>query len=120
MQRKLTLATTALLLLTLTVACATATKPTTLPPGAINTFDADSYITLMGAQAVINSVKADIGKLPPGAKPILNQAIASYNVAEAAWQAYHSGANGNTAALTTALTQVSADVAALLTTIRGK
>ena len=100
--------------------CAAGTpKPVTLPPGAINTFDANSYTTLMGAQAVLNSVKADIGKLPPEAKPALNKAIASYNIAEGAWQAYHSGKNGDTAAVATALTQVSADVAVLLTQIRG-
>ena len=119
MTRRITIASACLLLSTLLVACATKTTPTTLPPGAINTFDADSYVSLMGAQAVLSSVKADIGKLPPSAKPALNKAIASYNIAEAAWQAYHSGANGDTATLTKAITQATVDVAALLTQISG-
>ena len=114
------LATFALIgVLTLTLfGCAAKITPTTLPPGAINTFDANSYITLMGAGAVIRSVKADIGKLPPEAKPALNKAIASYDIAEAAWQAEHAG-TGNPAALTAAITQATADVATLLTQIKG-
>jgi hypothetical protein len=61
-------------------------KPQTLPPGALNHFDATSYESLMGAQAVLNSVKTDYagGKLPASAKPALNKAIASYNTAQAA------------------------------------
>ena len=99
--------------------CATSTKPATLPPGALNQFDLTSYESLMGAQAVVNSVKADIAQLPPAAKPALNKAIASYNAAEAAWQAYHAGASNNQAALNAAITQVVADVAALITAITG-
>jgi hypothetical protein len=99
--------------------CANSTKPVTLPPGALNQFDATSYESLMGAQAVLNSVKADLGKLPPAAKPALNKAIASYNVAEAAWQAYHAGKSGDQAALTAAITQATADVVALVVSISG-
>ena len=85
--RRLKLASVVLAVLVL-AACPSNTKLNTLPPGALNQFDATSYTSLMGAQAVLNSVKADIDKLPPAAKPALNKAIASYNVAEAAWQAY--------------------------------
>jgi hypothetical protein len=99
--------------------CPNNPKPQTLPPGALNQFDAQSYTSLMGAQAVLNSVKADLSKLPPAAKPTLNKAIASYNVAEAAWQAYHAGKSDNQAALTAALSQAVGDVAALLTQISG-
>ena len=108
-----------LLALLVLVACPNNPKPQTLPPGALNQFDATSYESLMGAQAVLNSVKADIGKLPPEAKPALNKAIASYNVAEAAWQAFHAGKSNDQAALTAALSQAVADVAALLTQISG-
>jgi hypothetical protein len=101
------------------VACPNNPKPQTLPPGALSQFDATSYESLMGAQAVLNSVKADLSKLPPDAKPALNKAIASYNVAEAAWQAFHAGKSNDQAALTAALSQAVADVAALLTQISG-
>ena len=113
-KRSITLAVMVLVVAAL-IGCANQTKPATLPPGALNTFDATSYESLMGAQAVLNSVKADIGKLPPEAKPALNKAIASYNAAEAAWQAYHAAGGGNTAAVNAAITQAVADVAALVT-----
>src|ERR1035441_3247062 len=88
--RQLKLASVLVALLVL-AACPNNPKPQTLPPGALSQFDATSYESLMGAQAVLNSVKADLSKLPPDAKPALNKAIASYNVAEAAWQAFHDG-----------------------------
>ena len=116
--RQLKLASVLLALLVL-VACPNNPKPQTLPPGALSQFDATSYESLMGAQAVLNSVKADIGKMPPEAKPALNKAIASYNVAEAAWQAFHAGKSNDQAALTTALAQATGDVATLLTQISG-
>jgi len=100
-------------------ACPNNPKPQTLPPGALNQFDATSYTSLMGAQAVLNSVKADIDKLPPDAKPALNKAIASYNVAEAAWQAYHAGKSDDQATLTKAISQAVGDVATLLTQVSG-
>jgi hypothetical protein len=116
--RRLKLASVVLAVLVL-AACPSDTKVNTLPPGALNQFDATSYTSLMGAQAVLNSVKADISKLPPAAKPALNKAIASYNVAEAAWQAYHAGKTDDQATLTKAIAQATGDVAALLTQISG-
>ena len=116
--KRLKLASVAVAMLLL-AACPNNPKPQTLPPGALNQFDATSYTSLMGAQAVLNSVKADISKLPPAAKPALNKAIASYNVAEAAWQAYHAGTNHDQAALTAAISQATGDVAALLTQVSG-
>lgn len=115
--RRLKLASVVLALLVL-AGCPNNPKPQTLPPGALNQFDAQSY-TSLGAQAVLNSVKADLSNLPPAAKPALNKAIASYNVAEAAWQAYHAGKSSDQGALTAALTQAVGDVAALLTQING-
>jgi len=116
--KRLKLAAVAWVVLVL-AACPNNPKPQTLPPGALNQFDATSYTSLMGAQAVLNSVKADIDKLPPSAKPALNKAIASYNVAEAAWQAYHAGKTNDQAALTAAISQATGDVAALLTQMSG-
>jgi hypothetical protein len=116
--RRLKLASVVLAVLVL-AACPNNPKPQTLPPGALNQFDATSYTALMGAQAVLNSVKADIDKLPPAAKPALNKAIASYNVAEAAWQAYHAGKTDDQATLTKAISQATGDVASLLTQISG-
>jgi hypothetical protein len=116
--RQLKLASVLVALLVL-AACPNNPKPQTLPPGALSQFDATSYESLMGAQAVLNSVKADLSKLPPDAKPALNKAIASYNTAEAAWQAFHAGKSNDQAALTAALSQAVPDVAALLTQISG-
>ena len=108
-------------LLLLSSGCSTTPKPQTLPPGALNTFDAQSYVDLMGAQAVLNSVKADYakGNLPAAAKPALNTAIASYNVAEAAWQAYHATGTGDTAKVTNSIQQAVADAVTLLTATTG-
>lgn len=121
MKRLLAVLATALTLILL--GCAAKGTPKPLPTGALNAFDANSYVTLMGAQAVINSAKADIANLPPAAKPALNSAIASYNIAEAAWQSYHSCAkNGgvcDTATVTTAITQATTNVTTLLTSISG-
>jgi len=116
--RQLKLASVLVALLVL-AACPNNPQPQTLPPGALSQFDATSYESLMGAQAVLNSVKADLSKLPPEAKPALNKAIASYNAAEAAWQAFHAGKSNDQAALTAALSQAVGDVAALLTQISG-
>ena len=93
-------------------------------PGDITSESSEAIVnaansSLMGAQAVLNSVKADISKLPPEAKPALHQAIASYNLAEAAWQAYHGGKSDDQAALTKAISQATGDVATLLTQISG-
>ncbi len=119
--RQLKLAAVLLALLVL-AACPTATKSaTTLPPGALNTFDANSYVTLMGAQAALNTVKADFaaGKVPASAKPALNDAIASYNTAESAWQSFHAGKSNDQAALTAAIAQAVTSVSALITQVSG-
>jgi hypothetical protein len=92
-------------------------------PGAINSFDQMSYTTLMDAQAGINAVKADVasGKvaLTAAQKGVLNQAIADYNIAEASYQAYHSGSTSDTAGLTAAINQIVADIAALAQKIQS-
>lgn len=106
------------LLITIT-ACSSTPKPVTLPPGAISQFDATSYEALMGAQAVLNSIKSDLSKLPPAAKPALNKAIASYNIAENAWQTFHAGKATDPNTVTLAIAQAVADVAVLLSQSTG-
>jgi len=96
-----------------------ATKATTLPPGALNQFDLTSYESLMGAQAVIESVKTDIANLPPSAKGPLNRAIESYNIAESAWQSYHSGVSKDQVGLTAAIAQLTTNVAVLISSFTG-
>lgn len=82
----------------------------TLPAGAINSFDATSYQSLMVAQATLNTFKAQAPNFPqPPFKTALNQAIADYNVAESAWQVYHAG-NGTSAAVTAAMAIVAIDI----------
>ena len=120
-QRKSLLALLTLTCLLLLAAC-TNNKPQTLPPGAINQFDAKAYDALMTAQATLNSVKADVSKLPPAAKPILNKAIDSYNAAQAAWQAYHalkSPAPQDQATVEAAITQAVSDIATLVQSFLG-
>jgi hypothetical protein len=101
----------------LMVGCAAQNKPSTLPTGAINQLDASTYLVLRGTQAVLGSVRVDFDKLPPSAKPAYNRAVASYNVAEAAWQTYHKSGGGDNTALLKAVNQASTDTTAVLTTI---
>ena len=78
------------LLMILTVGCA---KHVAIHPGAISNVDSYSYDVLIAEQSVLDQAKADLqaGKLPESAKESLNYAGAQYNVALAAWNAYHSG-----------------------------
>jgi hypothetical protein len=88
--------------------CHAASAP--LPQGALNTFDADSYASLMVAEASLNSFKtSSVVASSPTGKKALNQAITDYNVGEAAWQAYHAG-GGNSAAVTAALATIATDI----------
>ena len=77
-----------------TVACKSAAYR--VHPGAVDVFDSQSYDVLLVAQATLRQAKADAesGALPAAAAAPLNQAIKAYDVADAAWQAYHAaGAN---------------------------
>jgi hypothetical protein len=69
---------------------------------------------LLADQDVINAAKAQFaaGNLPSAAKTPLNQAISAYNIAESAWQGYHS-AGGDSTALQQALDALVAAVGAL-------
>ena len=89
-------------------------------PGSANQFDSSSYDTLIVAHSVIETTKADLAanKFPPqnvgNVKTALNNLIQTYNVADTAYQSYHSAAVAGTAttaqqaSLTTALANVTA------------
>lgn len=88
-------------------------------PGALNTFDSDSYQTLMTAQATLNSLKSTVATTP-SLKPVLNEAISAYDIAETAWQAYHAAASSALqSSLTTALDDLNTKVATLQTAAVG-
>ncbi len=111
-------ATLAMAIVILLVGCANQAKPKTVPPGALNAVDASLYDSLLVAQATLESVKADAGKLPPSAKPSLNKAIASYNVAEEAYQTYRTavaaGKAGDQDAVTMAIVKATADISTVV------
>lgn len=87
--------------------CQHSTAP--LPPGAFNTFDADAYNTLITAQAAINGAIAQFGA-DKTAVPYINDAIASFNTATAAYKTYHNAGGGN-------LTELQADLNSLVNNI---
>jgi|HubBroStandDraft_1064217.scaffolds.fasta_scaffold03153_12 hypothetical protein len=113
----------ALALVLLLMGCA---KNTSTPiPGAANTFDSQSYLSLVTADSVIETTKADLaaGKFPASiagnVKTALNALIQSYDVANPVYVAYHNAALAGTAttaqqtAVTTALSDVTAKTSAL-------
>lgn len=79
-------------------------------PNAINQVDSSAYDTLLTAQAALEEAKAHISEHPE-AKQVLNQAIASYNSAQAAYKIYHGlGDPQSGADLATSLSQLLASV----------
>ncbi|HMF74288.1 MAG TPA: hypothetical protein VK604_01370 [Bryobacteraceae bacterium] len=90
-----------------------------LPPGALNTFDADSYRVLSDAHAVVQSIHDDAaaGKvtLNDGQTALINHVIADDNTADHLYQAYHANASGDTTALSQAIQQLISDLASLST-----
>lgn len=93
----------------------TTTKPATLVPGAADQADQAIYDSLMVAQASLNSLKTS-AKTNAVLKPYVDQAIKDYNVAEAAWQTYHTAVSVNPSVSPTAaqaaLNKVQADLSA--------
>ena len=87
---------------------------TTPVPGQLNTFDAYVYRVLLDSQAAINSFKASPSAQNPTIKPILNQAIADYDIVEAAYQVWHAaGGTGPTTQLSAGITKLNTDLAGL-------
>lgn len=78
-------------------------------PGSINTFDSQTYDTLIVYHDAIESAKADLtsGQFPVAAKPVLNRFIEAYNTLQGVWTVYHTSgsANPDATAVTAALTQ---------------
>lgn len=75
----------------------------TVHPNAVNTFDSQSYDTLLVTYNVIESTKADLAAnaftptVAAGVKSFLNKLIDAYNVADTAYLAYHAAAVQGTA-----------------------
>ena len=91
----------------------TSTAPAALAPGAVNSFDQNSYTTLLTAQDTYNSLLASYKANPTVLamlKAPLDDAATTINLAEVAWQAYHAAALAGTStpaqqtAVTTSLT----------------
>lgn len=72
-------------------------------PGAVSSFDSNTYTTLLSVQAAITA--ATPIATTPAIEKILNDVIAAYNIAEAAYVTYHQAAVAGTAtpAMQTAL-----------------
>ena len=60
-------------------------------PGAVNTFDSKTYDSLLVAQSVIDTSRAQFasGALPAKFKPAANKAIVAYDEAMPAYKAWH-------------------------------
>jgi hypothetical protein len=85
----------------LTVGCA---KHVSVPvPGSANSFDSDTYLSLILTDSLIQSTKADLANnsFPvtwvPNVKKALNSLIQAYDVANVSYQAYHTMAITNSA-----------------------
>jgi hypothetical protein len=86
----------------------------------INTFDGDTYRSLILVQASLDSLKADIAKNSQLAylQPSVDQAGQQYNVAMLAWKTYHAAATAaNQQAAAQALARVQASVKTLSTQV---
>jgi hypothetical protein len=102
---------------------ACAKNPVPAHPNQLNTFDGAMYDALITVQGSLNAAKAQVATTPALAKykPELNQAIASYNAAQAAYKVYHTaGSNITDPALQTQVTALVSDVAKLLTALGVK
>lgn len=94
-------------------------------PGAVNTFDANAYNALVSARAAISQAETQYLAGTPNAtlKNIINTAVASYNAVAPAYILYHqalvAGGAPDPTTLQTQVTQLVANVAALITQIGG-
>ena len=94
-------------------------------PGQINAFDGAAYDSLIVAQASLTQASTMVATDPTLAKfkPQVNQAIAAYNTAQAAYKVYHLAGTptpDQTAALQTQLADVVGQVSKLLTALGVK
>lgn len=121
------LACSSLLVLLLFVGCAAHTTH----PGAANTFDSNSYDTVLVTENVIETTKTDLANnafpasITGNIKTALNNLIQGYNIADTAYKTYHAAALAGQAtsaqqtALTSALTNLNSQTAALTTAKAG-
>ena len=113
-------------------------------PGSKDTLDAWSYRIISDSSASIHSIKiweqcsainfpptvsvdgstevcdAKAGPFPMQYKPQLNLSIQALNTASAAGKAYHSGASGDTAGLTNAVTALTNAITQLMSSLGAK
>lgn len=108
-------------LILLTIVLAGCVKNVVAPvPGQLNTFDAYAYRVLYDAQAAINSFKTSASASNPSVKPILNQTIADYDIAESAYQVWRAaGGTGPTTAITQSIAKVQTDIEGIATAAGG-
>ena len=68
-------------------------------PGALNTADSAAYDTLLVASATIDEARMayQLGRLPIGAKDLLNTLIHSYNLTRQSWLTYRGAMATNVA-----------------------
>lgn len=106
-----------LALLAASVGCAK--KAVTVHPGAVSNLDSYAYDILLVEHQVLLEARAQYtaGTLPAAGKPILKTAIEQYNIAQAAWHAYHDQHAGNTTALQDAINALIASVSQLQQTL---
>lgn len=64
-------------------------------PGAVNTFDSQTYDALIGAKVVIDTGRDQLasGALPQSVKPTLNALIRAYDAAYPVYKTYHDAAS---------------------------
>lgn len=129
-----------LLVAVITLMTGCAKQPAQAPvPGSINSTDAWAFRVISDAQAAIRQIKGwetcsdqkfpgtvnfdgasftcdpTAGTFPASARQPLFQAENSYNIAEAAGNAYHAGASSDTVGLTTAVTNLTSAIVQMFT-----
>lgn len=87
-----------------------AAKGVKVHPNQLNDFDGYAYDTLITAQAALEGARDKVAAYP-AAKPVLNQAIAAFNLAEASYKTYHTTGGGDTSQLQQQLLAVVSAVA---------
>lgn len=113
-------ASTSLLFSLLLILSACAGTMTPAHPGQLNAFDGAAYDSLIIAQASLSQASQQVTAAPTLAKykAQLNQAIAAYNTAQAAYKLYHSAPTADQAtALQAQLADVVSQVSKLLTAL---
>jgi len=104
------------LLVALLLAVGCGKTVTTPVPGAVDVADSVAFQQVATAQGALKSFTHDFGTLTPNQqafiKPFLNDAIKSYDIAEAVGKAYHAG-TGDPQNLATALNDLTRSLANL-------